>query len=182
MAKHWVKCYYCDETFDTSSTPFVAINAKRYAHKSCHEKKLANESQQEKDKRTLHEYIKELFHFTEIPLKITKQIQTYAFDPQYRYTYSGMYKTLKYFYEIQGNSIDKANGGIGIIPYVYAQAFEYWKAIWEAQQLNEGVDLRKYILPSREIHLPPPQREPMVRTRKLFAFLDDDDNNEEEGA
>lgn len=173
MAKHLVKCFYCGETFDTNSIPFVMVNSRRYAHKSCQEEKLASESKQEKDKRLLEEYIKQLFGYSSLPPKVVKQIQTYAHDLEHNYTYSGMLKTLRYFFEVRGNSIEKANGGIGIIPYVYDEAFSYWRAIWEAQQKNEHIDLKEFILPVREIHISPPKREPMKHKRKLFTFLDE---------
>ena len=173
MAKHLVKCFYCGETFDTNSTPFIMVNSRRYAHKSCQEEKLASESKQEKDKRLLEEYIKQLFGYSSLPPRVVKQIQTYAHDLEHNYTYSGMLKTLRYFFEVRGNSIEKANGGIGIIPYVYDEAFSYWRAICEAQQKNEHIDLKEFVLPVREIHISPPKREPMKHKRKLFTFLDE---------
>lgn len=89
------------------------------------------------------------------------------------YTYTGMLKTLKYFYEVRGNSIEKAEGGIGIIPWVYDEAFTYWVAIWEAKQKHENIEMDKFVLPAREIHILPPRREPMKHTRRLFTFLDE---------
>lgn len=173
MAKHLVKCFYCGETFDANSVPFVMVNSRRYAHLSCQNDKLASETKQEKDKRILEEYIKKLFGYKTIPPRITKQIQTYVHDLEHNYTYFGIYKTLKYFFEIKKNSLEKANGGIGIVPYVYDEAYTYWRAIWEAQQKNEDVDLKEFVLPVREIHIYPPQRQPMKHTRKLFTFLDE---------
>ena len=51
-----------------------------------------------------------------------------------KYSYSGIYKTLKYFFEVRGHPIEKANGGIGIVSWVYKEAYNYWRALWEAQQ------------------------------------------------
>ena len=56
-----------------------------------------------------------------------------SYKKEKEYSYSGMRKTLKYFFEVRGNSIEKANGGIGIIPYVYDEAYIYWRALWEAK-------------------------------------------------
>jgi hypothetical protein len=109
------------------------VNSRRYAHQSCQNDKLASETKQEKDKRILEEYIKKLFGYKTIPPRVAKQIQTYVHDLEHNYTYSGIYKTLKYFFEVRGNSLEKANGGIGIVPYVYDEAYTYWRAIWEAQ-------------------------------------------------
>ena len=47
-----------------------------------------------------------------------------------------MLKTLIYFYEVKHNTIDKSNGRIGIIEYVYNDASKYYYAIWQAQQIN----------------------------------------------
>ena len=54
------------------------------------------------------------------------------------YTYSGILKTLKYWFEIKKGDLEKANGGIGIVPYVYDDAFLYWRGIWEAREKNKG--------------------------------------------
>ena len=45
---------------------------------------------------------------------------------KYGYTYKGMFFSVKYFFEIKKNSWDKANGAIGIVPYVYKEATDYW--------------------------------------------------------
>lgn len=153
------------------------VNSRRYAHQSCQEDKLASETKQEKDKRILEEYIKKLFGYKTIPPRVTKQIQTYVHDLEHTYTYSGIYKTLKYFFEVRNNPLEKANGGIGIVPYVYDEAYAYWRAIWEAQQKNEDVDLRNFVQPIREIHISPPQRQPLKHKRKLFTFLDEEEDN-----
>lgn len=171
MAKHIVKCLYCGETFDASTTPFVKPRSNRYAHIACAEKAEQQKTQEEKDKEILEKYIKELFGISSIPVKIRKQIQIYR--DENNYTYSGMYKTLKYFFEIKGNSIEKANGGIGIIPYIYEESFLYWRALWEAKQRNENIQIEKYILPAKKVHIKQPKREPMKQIKRLFTFLDE---------
>jgi len=40
----------------------------------------------------------------------------------------GIFFTLKYFYEIKKNDWDKGHGGIGIVPFVYIEACNYWVA------------------------------------------------------
>ena len=102
--------------------------------------------------------------------RVRKQMNTYI--DQYQYTYSGMKKALVYFYEIKGNSTDKANGGIGIIPYVYKDAFNYYYSIWEANQKNEDKQLDDYVPVEKIIHIPVPQKK--LKKRKLFSFLDEE--------
>jgi hypothetical protein len=54
------------------------------------------------------------------------EAQRKKFLKENRFTNKGIYFTLKYFYEIKHNAWDKGNGGIGIVPYVYKEATEYW--------------------------------------------------------
>ena len=109
---HWVTCVYCKERFDRDKEPTTQISARRYAHKECAEKNQKEKSQEEKDLEQLEAYIMKLFNEPYVNARIRKQIKDYK--NQYDYTYSGMLKTLIWFYEIKGNSIDKANGGIGM--------------------------------------------------------------------
>ena len=46
----------------------------------------------------------------------------------------GIYFTLKYFYQIKGNSWEKGHGGIGIVPYVFDDAKAYWIAQEQKKQ------------------------------------------------
>ena len=43
-----------------------------------------------------------------------------------RFTNKGIYFTLKYFYEIKKGDWGKSHQGIGIVPYIYKEATEYW--------------------------------------------------------
>lgn len=49
-------------------------------------------------------------------------------------SFRGQLLTLKYFYEIKGNSTKKSKGSIGIIPFVFDQAFDYYRREVKKQQ------------------------------------------------
>ena len=107
---------------------------------------------------------------------IWKNTQIYdsnTYINEYEYTHSGILKALIYFFEIKGNSIDKANGGIGIVPYIYKDAYNYYYAQWQAQQKNIHKPIQQYIPQVKEIVIPPPQRQ--IKKRKQFTFLDKED-------
>ena len=125
---------------------------------------------EEQDKLELENYILQLFKTDFIDARIRKQIKQYR--EEYNYTYSGIRKALVYFYEIKGNSIEKANGGIGIVPYVYQHAYNYYLALWQAQQKNQDKVLVDYVPQVKEIVIPRPQRK--VKKRDLFTFLDEE--------
>lgn len=127
-------------------------------------------SQLEKDKQALEDYIMKLFNISYVDPKIRKQIK--QFVDEYHYTYSGIHKALIYHYEIKNGDLSKANGGIGIVPYVYQNAYRYYYALWEAQQKNEHKVIQEYVPKVKEIVIPIPQRQ--IKKRKLFSFLDEE--------
>ncbi len=170
MAKHLVKCLYCGEIFDANIEPFVKPNARRYAHKACAEEAEKNKTKEEKDKEILEKYILDLFGISCISPKIRKQIKEYSVS----YSYSAIYKTLKYWFDVQGNSIEKANGGIGIVPYAIDKACRYWQTLSAIQESNKDIEISSYEIPTIEVHIVSPKREPMKHMRKLFTFLDEE--------
>ena len=122
---HYVNCIYCKKRVDRDKVSTVQVSARRYAHKECAENYENNKSQEEKDIEALEKYIMKLFNEDYVNARVRKQIKEYR--EQYQYTYSGMLKTLVYWYEIKGNSTEKANGGIacnpswliaGLIPHI----------------------------------------------------------------
>lgn len=165
MATHWVICVHCNERFDASKEEYVKIG-RRYAHAKCAAQKEKEKTQEEKDKEALESYIKELFHYEILPLKVKRQIEEYV--KEYNYTYSGILKSLVFYYSIKHGDIKKANGGIGIVPYVYQEAYNYYFSIWEANQRNAGVENYKPEVIEYRIKDPKPR----PKRRKLFSFLD----------
>lgn len=167
---HNVKCPICGKTFDRDKVPFVQVSARRYAHKECSMSEDERKTQEIKDKEELDNYIMSLFKMTYVDARIQKQIKKYV--DENNYTYSGIKKALVYFFEIKGNSVEKANGGIGIVPYVYQQAYNYYYSLWLAQQKNEDKVVEEYVPIVKEIIIPVPERK--VRKRPLFSFLDEE--------
>lgn len=93
---------------------------------------------------------------------------------EYQYTYSGMLKALVYFYEIKGNNKNKANGGIGIIPFIYKDAYNYYYNLWMIQQSNKDKNVIDYVPKLKEIKIPIPKKEP--RKKSVFTFLDEQED------
>lgn len=167
---HIVTCVYCKQRFDRDKFPFIQVSARRYAHQECSLTEEQKKSKEEQDKEALEQYIMQLFKTDYIDARVRKQIK--QFREEYNYTYSGIRKALVYFFEVKGNSIEKANGGIGIVPYVYQNAYNYYLALWQAQQKNQDKVLTNYIPQIKEVVIPRPQRK--VKKRELFTFLDEE--------
>ena len=167
---HKVKCKYCGLVFDRDKVPFKQISERRYAHLTCALAAENEKSQAEKDKEDLEKYIMELLGEEYISPRVRKQMNGYV--DEYNFTYSGMKKALVYFYEVKGNDKSKAKGGIGIIPYVYRDAYNYYYSLWLANQKNEHKVITDYKPVVREVRIPPPQLKP--RKRRLFSFFEED--------
>ena len=56
-------------------------------------------------------------------------------------TWFDMARALEYFYVIRKNDVKKANNSIGILPYVYKEAYEWYTAREEMQQRKMQRDL-----------------------------------------
>lgn len=168
---HWVKCKVCGESFNRDKEEAVLISPRRYAHKKC----VETYEEDLKDLEHLQEYIKQLFKVEKLPAKVDKQIK--SFKKEYEYSYSGMEKSLIWFYEIKRNSLEKANGGIGIIPYIYQEATQYYYALYLAKLANEKVDMTIFSKEIREIKIPSPKT--YSKPPKLFNIEIGDDTDEE---
>ena len=163
-----VICKYCKQPMHRKKdTNCILIADGQYAHTECIELEKHRELT---DKEKLDEYIKQLFKTDYVSPMIQKQIKQYSV--QYNFSYSGIQKALQYFYEIKGNSIEKAHGGIGIVPYIYQDAYNYHYQLWLAQQKNVDKDIELYVPKIKEIVISPPERK--VKKRKLFSFLDEE--------
>lgn len=160
---HYVKCLYCEQKFDRDKVECIPIG-RRYGHLECHEQNMAQKTQEEIDQYNLEEYIRKLFNIKTLNAKIKRQIED--FKEKYNYSYSGILKTLIYWYDIKKNSLEKANGGIGIVPYVYDQAREYYYRLYLAQYANQLEEIEEYKITIKEVEIASPR----VRTDppKLF--------------
>ena len=164
---HMVKCTVCGKSFDRDKVQAVKSGARRYAHYTCLPEgelvPLPN-AVVDQDLVDLENYIKNLVGDDYNPARVKKQIKDYK--NEYNYSYSGMLKALVWFYEVKGNSIEKANGGIGILPFVYQDAYNYYYSLYLAQLVNEEKDVNQYKTKVREIVI----KSPSVAEKPIRLF------------
>ena len=86
------------------------------------------------------------------------------------FTYSGVFKTLVYWYEVKRGDVEKSHYSINIVPYVYNDAKEYYRQLWMVQQLNADKDIEAYKPKTKVITIPNPVRQELIK-RKKFEFL-----------
>lgn len=165
---HPVVCPKCGERFDRDIHPFVRVGARRYGHPDCYPdlevesppqkskpiakcKPKAEKKQKNDELATLKKYISQIYGDKANWQIIMKQIKSY--QKEYNYTLSGILKSLMWFYEVKGNSVEGSNGGIGIVPYCYRDAFNYYYSIFIANQANQNKTLNNEV---KEICIPIP--------------------------
>jgi len=177
MGVHMVKCLYCGKIFDAQEDGKDIVwfkpRGNRYAHIECGKQHEANQTQEEKDYNKLYQYVKQEqgknFDF----VRFKKTIETW--QKEYNFTYNGMYYTLIYFYEVKKNSKTKfIDGSIGIIPFCYKEAENYYYNIYMASKKAGTGNYNSTM--SRSIEIPPPAAK--IKPPKLFN-LDMEDDDEE---
>lgn len=156
--KNMVICKYCNKTLDISEA--VKITTGCFAHPSC----VTNLS----DSELLDQYIMQIFEVDYVPPGIKKQIN--QFVKENRFTHSGILKSLKYFFEVKKQPLNKHVHTIGIVPYVYQQAYQHYYTIWLANQVNQTKTIKQPEM--KEITIQRPTR--TRRGTKNFSFLEEE--------
>ena len=172
---HYVICSVCGQRFNRDVVQAVKSGARRYAHQTCLPGgEIVPLPQVDAELTKLVEYVQQLLGKEYNAARVKKQIKD--FKDEYGYSYSGMLKSLVYFYEVKGNSKDKANGGIGIVPFIYNDAYNYYLNLFLANQQNINKDIKSYTSKVKEITI----KVPTVDFPKKLFNLDDEVEDEQE--
>ena len=180
MARY-VICTVCHKKFDLEKEQGVRVSTKRYAHLSCkptdYLELIPLKNPPDEDLTKLKDYIQTLIGDKANWASIMKQIT--KFKEENGYTYSGMLKTLTYFYGVKGNPIPKNYNITGIIPYTYKQAYDYYYELFVISQQAEKVDLPQIISKVKEIEIPVPVFEKRKKLFNLEELEEEVDKNEQ---
>jgi hypothetical protein len=152
---------------DRKDPDCVLVSPNRFAHKHCAE---IEDKRELTDSEKLDRYIMELYELDYVPPGIRRQINSFVKD--YNFTISGIHKSLIYFYKIKHNPVDKSKG-IGIVPYIYRDSYNYFYSLWLAHQKNETKVIEEYVPEVEEIHIKDPKQK-IKPKRQLFTFLDEE--------
>lgn len=168
---HKVICYVCGQTFDRDKVQAVKVNGRRYAHAACCPENtdlvpMTAAAPANPDLEKLKSYISSLFgESCNWPLTM-KYIKKYTEEDGY--SYSGILKSLVYFYEVKGNPVSKKDrNSIGIVPFVYKDAYNYYYSIFLAKQQNQEKDISLLVHKTKEVTIKPPKIKKKI---KLFNF------------
>ena len=170
-------CAVCNQKFDRDIVQAVRYNGRRYAHKECYPQgeivplpppKVKTE--EEKEMILLKDTIKEIFGDKANWVTCMKQIKTFTAEPT-SYTLSGIRKSLIYFYQIKHNPVDKSNGNIAIVPYVYKDAYDYFYQLFLLEQNAQQLEIKEE--EEKEIIIPPPKPKKRLKLFKLWSDEDE---------
>ena len=144
-----VTCAYCGcKTVDKLSQNYIQYKGKNF-HRECGEK--------QKEKDNFYSYVCEVFKLKAPGPRIYNQGN--SFVEKYGYTYLGMQKTLYFIYTVKKHANDRPieSKSIGLIPYYYDEAQEYFKKIEKKKEI-----IRKEIMSTTEeiisVKMPPREK------------------------
>lgn len=126
---HIVMCRICKEKFDSLTNEYVMPSKNYYYHKKCWEDfgKKATNIEAEVDDQL---WIDSAWRLLHKDLRLT--LDFFKFKGQWdsflkkKMTSKGIYFALRYFYNVKKGDGDRAEGGIGIVPYIYDESCKYW--------------------------------------------------------
>lgn len=150
-----VKCLYCGQEFYKSQCEWVKPRGNRYAHKECAEKEEIKKG----IVLQIHNKMHKILGATYNKAKIDKQIKSLLKEGK---TEVGILQTIEYWYDIKGSSAEQANGGIGIVSYVYGEAMNYYDKQRRYKNMRDTIDINNYIGDTHIIKIhPKPIRRPI---------------------
>lgn len=181
---HYVICVKCGKRFDRDKVPCHPSLSKknRFEHDECPSEETNNEviastdfvlsspPKVDTDKKEFADKLTSLFGRN--TTRAWQQAEKYR--KELGYTYKGMAQALEYFYEIKENSIEKSNGGIGIIPYIYQEAIDFYKQIEEDRQ-RAAASLKNYSTQVETIAIPSPSNKKRLNDE---FFMEEEDNGQ----
>jgi hypothetical protein len=112
-----VKCPVC-ESYNYKEE--AIYHQKRYYCEICYK----NKTKEADNYKNLIQYICDIYEIKVPTGFMFTQIKN--FKEQYNYTYKGMELTLDYFYNVKTNDTPDINKGLGIIPYIYEEAKQFF--------------------------------------------------------
>lgn len=135
MAKHIVMCRLCKERFDVNDPSIEShLEGERsYYHKKCFEDwcKAATDPTIELTPEDYHNMSKDFLY-----KDVRMEVDWVKFESQWKtflrptakpkMTAKGIYFSLYYYFNVRHGNKEKAQKGIGIVPYVYTESCQYW--------------------------------------------------------
>lgn len=155
-----IKCSYCGKQITTAK--YKTVKGKKY-HYECYAEMTSKAKEVEVEKKInfsgeayqkLINYIVELYSVKPIHqkvLKSTAQQEVERIINTCGYSYEGIYNSLVYYHHILGNDIYE-RVSIGIVPYIYDEAQEFFKNMKDVNEANDSrkIDNKKVVVKANQ--------------------------------
>lgn len=189
------KCIFCGSIIENSTDEIPYKN--RYAHKNCFntamkttvtkkkeyietkkktpgraktktELKDALSEEEYQDKILLFNYLRKLLNKDDLSAKIYKLTEDYI--KKYDFTYKGILNTLVYYFDLCNHGVD--GDCIGIVPYYYNEANEYYDHYQNALKSNKVIEVDG-IYKAKKVKIKPHQYAPKLIDISKIGVTDD---------
>ena len=160
-------CPFCKKKIDKYKDKCRRLPGGWYGHEECC---IIEDQRKKTPEEELDLYIMKLYDIAFVSPYMKKQIEKYRVE--YQYSYTGMLRSLKYWYEIKKIPFDKTKG-VGIIPYIYQDAYNYYYAIWLANQKAQEENAALVKKEIEQVNVLPPLKPRLFK--KLFSSVDKDE-------
>lgn len=144
----------------------MTLPGDRFAHADCYSNLEVN-GKSDYDK--LFEYIMQLYDESFVDPAKQKSIKNMI--DSYGFTHSGIHGTLVYIYEIKKMKPQESNY-LGIVPYYYNKAKEYYEELKRIQQINSEKNIENY--KPKQIQVRTRERIRELPSQKKFSVLDEE--------
>lgn len=130
-----VQCRVCgkkniDRNTQVEGVDWIMKSKNFFYHKQCFDQWISDKDDLHQD-RTTAEWMDYAWDFLVRDVRIT-DLNYIKFKTQWEsflkknMTSKGIYFVLRYFYDVQKGDVNKSQGGIGIVPFIYKEGTEYW--------------------------------------------------------
>lgn len=180
-----VHCRICHQDIDRNTqvenVDWVMPSKNWFYHKTCYEQWAKSRKslnvKSNLDEQTWFDFLYEYLHrdvLMEINFnKLRSQWRKFVADG---FKPKGIFFTVKYYYDIQKGKKESADGGIGIVPYIYKEATEYWV---EQENFNRGLvekiedQMLSRIERTEIVKIGKVETKEMIRRKKIKYKLED---------
>lgn len=172
MSLQPVTCRIChkkiDRRIEVEGVDWIQPFNRRFYHKSCFKNWADRDNIELEESPAFWRQATDIYLERElkIPIDYPKYSSQWKRYMGQNKTAKGIYLALRYYYDILGNDRNKAQGGIGIISYIYIESCSYW-----VERLEKEKDLNERILQqARELN----GREKVIikREKEKAPFID----------
>lgn len=107
-----------------------------------------------KEKQHFFDYLAKTLNIDSV-LEKTRMI-AYRYHENYEMSWKGMENSIRWFIEVQGNTVKEKSDLVGIIPYVYEQSKQYYDELERVQSYNAKTEIKDFYktnvvkIPSKE--------------------------------